>query len=167
MFVVCSFTNNSQNSIPISWDDNTYVYRILLQYYAPTPEIDFDYGATAGGARVAITSFTPTNNQLYIFSGVRNGSIGYLGVNGGVFSKTTSGLSVTNFSGTSFTLNVGTYINDPLNYNMKGTTCEIIFYNSAVSDGQRQQVEGYLAWKWGLQGSLPSNHPYSKWPPSP
>ncbi len=25
---------------------------------------------------------------------------------------------------------------------------------------QRQQLEGYLAWKWGLQGSLPSNHPY-------
>ena len=24
----------------------------------------------------------------------------------------------------------------------------------------RQLIEGYLAWKWGLQASLPSNHPY-------
>lgn len=24
----------------------------------------------------------------------------------------------------------------------------------------RQKIEGYLAWKWGLQGSLPAGHPY-------
>jgi hypothetical protein len=28
-------------------------------------------------------------------------------------------------------------------------------------------VEGYLAWKWGLQGNLPPNHPYKLFPPSP
>jgi hypothetical protein len=27
---------------------------------------------------------------------------------------------------------------------------------------QRQQVEGYLAWKWGLQTALPTTHPYYK-----
>jgi hypothetical protein len=27
---------------------------------------------------------------------------------------------------------------------------------------QRQQVEGYLAWKWGLNASLPTTHPYYK-----
>ena len=37
---------------------------------------------------------------------------------------------------------------------------EIIVYNSDVTDNQRQQIEGYLAWKWGLQGNLPSDHPY-------
>ena len=26
---------------------------------------------------------------------------------------------------------------------------------------QRQQLEGYLAWKWGLQGNLPSTHPFA------
>ena len=30
----------------------------------------------------------------------------------------------------------------------------------------RQQTEGYLAWKWGLQGNLPSNHPYKNNPPT-
>ena len=42
---------------------------------------------------------------------------------------------------------------------------EILFYNSILSQSQRQQVEGYLAWKWGLQANLPSNHPFSKFPP--
>jgi hypothetical protein len=37
---------------------------------------------------------------------------------------------------------------------------EFIGYNRLLSTSERQQVEGYLAWKWGLQGSLPSTHPY-------
>ncbi len=44
---------------------------------------------------------------------------------------------------------------------------EIVIYNTSLSIAQRQQVEGYLAWKWGLQGSLPSNHPFKLWPPPP
>jgi hypothetical protein len=38
---------------------------------------------------------------------------------------------------------------------------EIIFYNSNLDSSQRQSIEGYLAWKWGLQASLPSNHVYA------
>ena len=44
---------------------------------------------------------------------------------------------------------------------------EALHYNVELTTSQRQQVEGYLAWKWGLVSSLPSNHPYKKWPPSP
>ena len=43
---------------------------------------------------------------------------------------------------------------------------EVVVYNNVVlSTVQRQQVEGYLAWKWGLVGSLPSTHPYKKFTP--
>jgi len=31
---------------------------------------------------------------------------------------------------------------------------------------QRQQIEGYLAWKWGLQGSLPAGFPYKSAAPT-
>jgi hypothetical protein len=43
----------------------------------------------------------------------------------------------------------------------KGTVGEILLYNRALTTAERQKVEGYLAWKWGLQGSLPTNHPYA------
>jgi hypothetical protein len=33
---------------------------------------------------------------------------------------------------------------------------EIVLYNTALTAFQRQQVEGYLAWKWGLQTRLPT-----------
>jgi len=42
---------------------------------------------------------------------------------------------------------------------------EEISYVPALTTPQRQQVEGYLAWKWGLVGSLPSNHPFKNSPP--
>jgi hypothetical protein len=46
-----------------------------------------------------------------------------------------------------------------------GDLAEVIIFNQALSTTQHQQVEGYLAWKWGLQGSLPSTHPYARFSP--
>ena len=43
---------------------------------------------------------------------------------------------------------------------MNGTISEIIIFNSSLSTFQRQTVEGYLSWKWGLQTTLPVTHPY-------
>ena len=44
---------------------------------------------------------------------------------------------------------------------------EVVIYNTSLTSAGRQQVEGYLAWKWGLVASLPSTHPYKLFPPSP
>lgn len=41
-----------------------------------------------------------------------------------------------------------------------GNLAEIIMYTSNMSTDDRQKVEGYLAWKWGLQSNLQSSHPY-------
>ena len=38
--------------------------------------------------------------------------------------------------------------------------CEIIAFNSALSDEDADKVEGYLAQKWGLSGELEEVHPY-------
>ena len=50
-----------------------------------------------------------------------------------------------------------------------GTTqiAEVIHYNVSITSGQRQQLEGYLAWKWGIQANLPATHPYKTYPPPP
>ena len=37
---------------------------------------------------------------------------------------------------------------------------EVLIYTGELTTAQRQNVEGYLAWKWGLQFSLPPTHPY-------
>jgi hypothetical protein len=37
---------------------------------------------------------------------------------------------------------------------------EILMFNQYLDNTDRQKIEGYLAWKWGLQASLPIGHPY-------
>ena len=41
-----------------------------------------------------------------------------------------------------------------------GFISEVISYNTPLTVLQRQQVEGYLAWKWGTQGVLVASNPY-------
>jgi hypothetical protein len=38
---------------------------------------------------------------------------------------------------------------------------EVLMFNALLNTTQRQQVEGYLAIKWGIRSSLPSTHPYA------
>lgn len=47
----------------------------------------------------------------------------------------------------------------------KGSVREIIIYTSALSLNDVNTIEGYLAWKWGLQANLPSTHPYKNFYP--
>jgi hypothetical protein len=55
--------------------------------------------------------------------------------------------------------NIGNSLGEENAVYWNGFIGEVIIYNSALSTRQRQQVEGYLAWKWGLRVSLPGNHP--------
>ena len=48
-----------------------------------------------------------------------------------------------------------------------GDLAEVLIYTTALTTAQRQQVEGYLAWKWKLVGNLPAGHPYKLFPPAP
>jgi hypothetical protein len=45
------------------------------------------------------------------------------------------------------------------------TIREVLVYDSVLSTGDRQRVEGYLFWKWGLVSLCPSGHPYKNAPP--
>ena len=47
-----------------------------------------------------------------------------------------------------------------------GKICEIIVVTTSQTTAQRQRFEGYLAWKWGLQNSLPVGHQYKNGPPT-
>ena len=46
------------------------------------------------------------------------------------------------------------------NRSWKGKLGELLIFNAPLDDDQMQRMEGYLAQKWGLTSSLPTNHPY-------
>ena len=55
----------------------------------------------------------------------------------------------------------------PTGGRFSGVMYEIIAYDRGLTNSERQQVEGYLAWKWNLRSSLPTNHPFYKVSPAP
>ena len=46
-----------------------------------------------------------------------------------------------------------------------GLLGELVIINNYTSLEIRQKMEGYLAWKWGLEASLPADHPFKTSPP--
>jgi hypothetical protein len=54
---------------------------------------------------------------------------------------------------------LGTAPGSPLSQNFY--VHEFLCFSDYFTDSQRQLVEGYLAWKWGIQSQLPSGHPYA------
>jgi len=47
-----------------------------------------------------------------------------------------------------------------------GQIAEVIDCNEALTTTERQRVEGYLAWKFGLESNLPGEHPYASAAPT-
>jgi hypothetical protein len=99
-------------------------------------------------------------------------------------TKTTSNLVSLQYSSASNTNNILVYFNGTLNFTassssftrtsftlgrraanyLTGNYYEVISYNTFLNTTDRQTVEGYLAWKWGLVSSLPATHPYKNNP---
>jgi hypothetical protein len=47
-----------------------------------------------------------------------------------------------------------------------GDIAEFVLVTGDITTNDRQKMEGYLAWKWGVQGSLPGGHPYASAAPT-
>lgn len=71
--------------------------------------------------------------------------------------------NTTDFAGQNFsssTESIGVTFSPSLAAYFEGQIAELIVINGLVSTTDRQNIEGYLAHKWGLTEKLPSNHPY-------
>lgn len=49
---------------------------------------------------------------------------------------------------------------------INGLIAEVVILEAAASTADRQKLEGYMAWKWGLEANLPADHPYKLFPPT-
>jgi hypothetical protein len=76
-------------------------------------------------------------------------------INGTVRSSTTTNAVNTALSGTNQLWLNGS---DAFNFDTGTYVAEMMHYNSVLTNSQRQQIEGYLAQKWGLLRYLPTDH---------
>ena len=59
----------------------------------------------------------------------------------------------------------GGIVNDQYGSAFSGYWGEAVLVPQYDGTTERQKMEGYLAWKWGLQANLPSDSPYKDAPP--
>jgi hypothetical protein len=124
-------------------------------YTALQRRVSSQVGIYRNGTEISspITYSTNTLHTAYY-----DGTNEYVYTNGGtVYTNASSGT----FSISAYMIgaNLG-YSSDNQPWN--GYIGEVIVYNIALSAPQRQQVEGYLAQKWGLRSYLPQDHPGQK-----
>jgi len=104
------------------------------------------------GAASVTASTSIANGTRFLTTSTSAGGIS-LYANGSIVASTTNTYS----SRVGYTNKIGKADSEtPL----IGYISELIVFNASLLSTDRQRIEGYLAWKWGLQTSLPSSHPF-------
>ena len=125
--------------------------------------IRFDnFNSTARiGTRSSFTTFSNTSTAWQIQAGLYAAGSRSLWLDGvSVATSTTSGditTTATKYTVGRFQSHHSGTVSSQI---MDGEIAEIIVVPSSVDLDTRQKIEGYLAWKWGLEANLPSGHPY-------
>ena len=133
---------------------------VLVGINSTTTEIG--NGPAAIGAGVTANAPSATLADVFVCALVNSAtlSLNRLTVNGTALTVT-GGSAATSYATGSLTYLLG----GRAGYNQSIDLMEVLFYYGDVTESQRQRVEGYLAWKWGLRDKLPDSHPYYKFRP--
>ena len=120
---------------------------------------EFGWYRNVTASNVGTAMITTVYNSPFVYTLNVNGSTGTIVYNG---STTNSGTTSGSFGYSTYGVGLGFTVSPTLTYGYltDGFIAEILVYTTSFTLAQRQQVEGYLAWKWGLQGNLPATHPY-------
>jgi hypothetical protein len=127
------------------------------------------YNAVSGGVTTN-TGFSPYQWRIYSARGTTGTQTSR--VDGGAFGVSgTGGTSTATRSSSGTLMTIGnermTGGGGSLNhcYAFDGYIGEVRTFNTYLGTDDLYKEEGYLAWKWGLQGNLPGTHPYKNAPP--
>jgi len=125
----------------------------------------YDMGRNAVDSASAIASGL-TNDTDKIFSATYDNSNVSLSINAG--SPTTAAYTPNPTYNTSDATAIGAFrdITNTVASTFNGPIYELVVLHLMPSTDTIQKVQGYFAWKWGLQANLPSDHPYKNGAPS-
>jgi len=103
-------------------------------------------------------------NKPLLYGGWCDGGTMYATAQQGNYTTISTVGSSGNFNYVNYSLGDELAVNYTSNWNyptpFNGTLSEVMIFSTNLSDAQRQTVEGYLSWKWGLQSNLPTSHPF-------
>jgi hypothetical protein len=113
---------------------------------------------TANDNSGANITFTTDQVSLYLGT-MTTGTSRFFSRFGGGTTTTATGTNSSTITTGLQTIRIG---RSDVGENCNSFIGEIVYYNRVLTTLERQELEGYLAWKWGLQASLPSTHPFAK-----
>jgi hypothetical protein len=189
IFIVFSTTQTGPNCTPTPGPGQAHTDALGNHWWSGQGIFDGEVGGSVNDMGISLcgspsaylgygTGNLATNTDTTEFSAVAvNTGSGFIGeffrtassgtlemyVNG-AFQVTTTGGTADRISPN---LKIGTIQTLPAGYFFTGTVYEIVCYSRVLTTIERQQVEGYFAWKWGLKASLGSGHPFFFIPPLP
>jgi len=146
-FVVYTPTTSGQIVTTVSRTGRLLQYSNQFSYYDGITDQQKNYNVS--GNVVTVNCFYRRANVTYVR---QNGT-----QDAGSFTGTTN----LQLPSGNYSIAVGAYSASSPNVSpYSGDIYEFALFRYALTDQQIFQIEGYLAWKWGLQNSLPSTHPY-------
>lgn len=155
IFIVEKLQKNTGDSITlISGSANTAPNNLLIRYNGGTSQHQYTYYGT-GSLFASGLSYSGATQPSRIWSYAQNPSSGEMFLNGTSVATNTNNTLLSSWP----TPSIGRDSESQSRY-YGGQLYEIIFYRGVLPPDNRQTVEGYLAWKWGLQSNLPGTHPY-------
>ena len=153
-FIVSNTGNLSQNVVYLG--SNTFGG---LRLFCPSTSSQITMNSSSVG-NILITTALPSGYTSSVCLLTATGNSSAQSYGGIYINGTASSTSVgsTNLNSGSVTQYI---MWDPsLGASSTSAIGEIIVFDGALSSVQRQQVEGYLAWKWSLNAALPTSHPF-------
>ncbi len=157
-FIVCGETaggnNNGYLSFAISGTDYNQTNAIAFESgHKPFGQY---FQIVASGLTASPTGPLNTPTPFAVYNDTFGSGAENLYSNGTLIKSATTATTYTNSTG----LYLGArMVGGSVSNYLTGVIAEVILYNRAVTTSERQQIEGYLAWKWGLLSSLPKDHP--------
>jgi hypothetical protein len=130
----------------------------------------FEFQDRQGISSANLASISAAGHMVSAVRGASDWFMGYDGSND--LRDLTNGVRHDLNTGTA---SIGLYVGIQLNStpdpdvfinNFDGKLAELLFFSTPLSTSDRQMLEGYLAWKWGMTSELPSAHPYKTNPPN-
>jgi hypothetical protein len=141
-----SFFTHGNRDLDFSMERNSISTGTTLQFQ------------TANDNTGANLTFTTDQVSLYLGT-MTTGTSRFFSRFGGGTTTTATGTNSSTITTGLQTIRIG---RSDVGENCNSFIGEIVYYNRVLTTFERQELEGYLAWKWGLQASLPSTHPYAK-----
>ena len=175
----CLIFNNT--GYTTNYPTNPTTETMFIVFNVTTVANIYIIGSNVNGSRTTglTESVSPNAKYVILKSGVVLGAIQSGVINATTILATTT--VNTSSSQTTASLNGGTpstantissfdagstYIGKDATQNgFTGKFMEIMIYNRVLTNDEQKKVEGYLGWKWNLQGSLPASHPYKNYNP--